>query len=150
MISFMISHHWYRQWLSKVWDANIYFTCWPTLIQLGLRKMPNPGSPNGPPMIDGWVVHLSSGGPSINNVLRLWNQLKMVRMSQSTSAFYLGIITNRHMISVESYVQFHSEIFSAKHNEFIGCQTDHRWWDLGSPGGFMGHIWRPGARLTKT
>ena len=25
-----------------------------------LQKMQNPGSPNGPPMVDGWVVHLSS------------------------------------------------------------------------------------------
>ena len=26
-----------------------------------LQKMQNPGSPNGPPMVDGWVVRLSSG-----------------------------------------------------------------------------------------
>ena len=26
-----------------------------------LWKMQNPGSPNGPPMVDGWVVRLSSG-----------------------------------------------------------------------------------------
>ena len=44
------------------------------------------------------------------------------------------------MISVESYVQFHSEIFSAKPKEFMGRQMDHPWWDLGSPGGFMGRM----------
>ena len=26
-----------------------------------LQKMQNPGSPNGPPTVDGWVVRLSSG-----------------------------------------------------------------------------------------
>ena len=26
-----------------------------------LQKMQNPGSPSGPPMVDGWVVRLSSG-----------------------------------------------------------------------------------------
>ena len=69
-------------------------------------------------------------------------------MSQPTSAFYSGISTSGHMISVESYNQFHSEIFSAKPKEFIGRQTDHRWWDLGSPGGSMGRIWRPGDHIS--
>ena len=88
------------------------------------------------------------GGPSINYLLRPWNQSKMVKMSESTSTFYLGVSTNEHMITVGSYVQFHSEKFSAKPKEFIGCQTDHRWWDLGSPGGFMGRIWRPGDHIS--
>ena len=52
-----------------------------------------------------------------------------------------------HDIS-ESYVQFHSEIFSAKPKEFIGRQTDNRWWDLGSPDGFIGHIWWPGDHIS--
>ena len=36
-----------------------------------------------------------------------------------------------------------SEIFFAKHKEFIGHQTDHPWLDLGSAVGFMGRNWRP-------
>ena len=68
-------------------------------------------------------------------------------MGKSECAFYSDTCTNGHMISVHRwnrlYAQFHSEIFSAKLKEFIGRQTDHRWWDLGSPGGFMGQIWRP-------
>ena len=100
-----------------------------------------------PWLMVGWPVSVL-GDPPINNLLRPWNQLKMVKMSQSMSVFYLGISTNGHMISVESYVQFHSEIFSAKPKEFIGRQTDHRWWDLVSPIGFMGHIWRPGDHIS--
>ena len=72
--------------------------------------------------------------------------IKMVKRRQSESAFYLGESTNGHMISVNGYV--HSEIFSAKPKEFIGRQTDHRWWDLGSTGGFMGRIWRPGDHIS--
>ena len=63
-----------------------------------------------PWLMVGWSVSVLSG-PSINNLLRPWNQLKMVKMNESTSAFYLGISTNGHMITVGSYVQFHSEIF---------------------------------------
>ena len=57
----------------------------------------------------------------------------------------------QYMICVELYiysVQFDSKIFSAKPKEFIGRQTDHRWWDLGLPGGFMGRIWRPGDHIS--
>ena len=100
-----------------------------------------------PWLMVGWSVSVL-GGPSINNLLRPWNRLKKVKMSQSTSAFYLGISTNGHMVSVESYVQFHSEIFSAKPKELIGRQTNHRWWDLCSPGGFMGRIWWPGDHIS--
>ena len=32
--------------------------------------------------------------------------------------------------------------------QFIGRQTDHPWWDLGSPVGFVGRIWRPGDRVS--
>ena len=60
----------------------------------------------------------------------------------------VGSLLNWHMISVESYVQFHSEIFPAKPQEFIGRQTDRRWWELESPGGFMGRIWRPGDHVS--
>ena len=44
--------------------------------QAVLRKKWNPGSPNGPPMIDGWVVRPLSSGWFVNNILRTWNQLK--------------------------------------------------------------------------
>ena len=49
---------------------------------------------------------------------------------------------------MESYIQFHSKIFSAKFKEFIGRQTDHRLWNLGAPSGFMGHTWRPGDDIS--
>ena len=45
-----------------------YFT-WYGPLGTVLRKKQNPGSPNGLPMIDGWVVRLSSGW-SVNNILR--------------------------------------------------------------------------------
>ena len=39
-----------------------------------LWQMQNPGSPNGPPTVDDWVVHLSCEWSV--NLLRPWNQLK--------------------------------------------------------------------------
>ena len=61
-----------------------------------LRKKQNPGSPDGPPMIDGWVVRLSSGW-SVNNILRPWNQLKnWPKISQSVFSLYSDTGTNRH------------------------------------------------------
>ena len=100
-----------------------------------------------PWLMVGWSISVL-GGLSINNLLRPWNQLKKVKISQSMPMFYLTISTNGHMISVESYVQIHSEIFPAKPQEFIGRQMDHWWWDLGSPGGFMGRIWQPGDHIS--
>ena len=38
--------------------------------------------------------------------------------------------------------------FLQKPKEFIGRQTDHRWWDLGLPSGFMGRIWQPGDHIS--
>ena len=74
--------------------------------------------------------------------------IKMFKRRQSEFAYILlqHKYKRTHDIS-ECYVQFHSEIFSAKPKEFIGCQTDHRWWDLGSPDGFMGRIWWPGDHI---
>ena len=112
-----------------------------------LGKMQNPGSHNGPLMVNGWVVGLSSGCSVNQWSAQTMKSIKMVKRRQSESEFYLGTSTNGHMIcsaSVESYVQFDTEIFSAKPKEFIGRQTDHRWWDLGSPGVFTGRIWWPG------
>ena len=62
-----------------------------------------------------WVL----GGPSINNLLRPQNQLKIVKMSQSTSTFYLGTSTNGHMISVELYVLFHSDFLQNLKNSLV-------------------------------
>ena len=50
--------------------------------------------------------------------------------------------------SVESSLHFHSKTFSAKLIASTGRQTDHLCWDLGSPGGLMGRIRRPGDRIS--
>ena len=42
---------------------------YPMHISPVLQKKQNPGSHNGPPMIDGWMVRLSSGW-SVNNKMR--------------------------------------------------------------------------------
>ena len=74
-----------------------------------LRKMQNPGLPNGPPMVDGWVVHLSSRW-SVNQ--KSAQTMKSIINGQNDPinvGVYLGISRNGHMITVESYVQFYSE-----------------------------------------
>ena len=60
-------------------DAVFASWCWDVILTIVLWKMLNPGSPNGPPtvdgwVVDGWVVHLSSGW--FANLLGPWNQLK--------------------------------------------------------------------------
>ena len=60
-----------------------------------LRKKQNLGSPNGPPMIDSWVVRLSFGW-SVNNILRTWIQLKnWSKRANRYSRFIQS--TNRHI-----------------------------------------------------
>ena len=101
---------------------------------------------NHPWLMVGWSVSVL-GGPSINNLLRAWNQLKWSKEAIEIRVLLRHKYKRTHDIS-ESSVQFHLEIFSAKPEEPIGRQTDHRWWDLGSPSGFMGRIWRPGDHIS--
>ena len=45
----------------KKMHLKVYLTDSVIKLMTVLQKVQNPGSPNGPPMVDGWVVHLSSG-----------------------------------------------------------------------------------------
>ena len=90
-----------------------------------------------------WVVRQSIIWP--------WNQLKNgqnepigIRVLFRHKYKWIRIIS----ASVESYLLFHSKIFCAKPEEFVGRQMDYRGWDLGSPGGYMGRIWRPGNKIS--
>ena len=101
--------------------------------------MQNPGSRNGPPMVDGpsqfWVVRRS---------VICWDQATNQKWSKWTKVdphFTKTQWTFEISASVESSLHFHSKTFSAKPKESIGRQTDHLWEDLGSPVGFMGLIW---------
>ena len=57
---------------------------------------------------------------------------------------------NGHLISLHLWNRLSTFIptFSAIPKESIGRQTDHVWYDLGSPGGFMSRIWWPGDRIS--
>ena len=65
-----------------------------------LRKMQNPGSHNGPPMVDGCVVRLSSVWSVNQKSVRNMKSIKMVKRRQSESTFYIGTSTKGHMLSV--------------------------------------------------
>ena len=64
-----------------------------------LLKKQNPGSPNGPPMIDGWVVRLSSGW-SVIIYTRYTETIKSIKelakTSQSVFTLYSDTSTHRH------------------------------------------------------
>ena len=82
-----------------------------------LWNMQNPGSHKGPPIVNGWTVRLNSGWSFNQLSAQTMKSIKMVKRRQSESVFWLSTSSNGHMIcsaSVESYVQFHTEIFSAK------------------------------------
>ena len=57
-----------------------------------------PGSPNGPPMVDGWVVVSVLGSPPINNLLRPCNQSKIGQNGPNGVRILLR--HNEHFISV--------------------------------------------------
>ena len=99
-----------------------------------------------PWLVVGWSVSVL-GGPSINNLLRAWNQLKWSKGDNWNPCFaYAQVQTDTWYQRIICPVSFQN-IFCKTH-EFIDCQMDHWWWDLGSSGGFMGRIWRPGDHIS--
>ena len=138
-----------KQTLLPFTQRHIKHVIWSIIpLKAVLQKMQNPGSPNGPPMVDGWVIRFSSGW-SVNHLLRPWNQLKLTnidiseycplfRSSYNRSLCYGGHgvdmtcdthSTNHDKKRDENYLQvrFHSEIFVAKAQDFIGRHMDHPW-----------------------
>ena len=106
-----------------------------------------------------WVAQRTTHGWWLGRPSQFWVVLQSINCSEheinenyQKQAIGIRVLLRRkykwnHDIS-ECYVQFHPEIFSAIPKEFIGRQTDHWWWDLGSPGGFMGRIWPPGDHIS--
>ena len=101
-----------------------------------------------------WVAQRTTHGLWLGGLSQVWVVCQLTifsehEINQNGQKEAIGIrvllrhkYKRTHDIS-ESYVQFHSKILTAKPKESIGRQTYHRWWDIGSPGGFMGRIWRP-------
>ena len=86
-----------------------------------LQKMQNLGSPNGLPMVEGWVVRQS---------IICWDHASSKKWSTWTKRgphFTKAQWTFDISASVESSLHFHSKTFSAKPKESIGRQTDHLW-----------------------
>ena len=101
-----------------------------------LLKNQNPWSPYGPPKAGGWVAHPNPGWPVITNV-EIQTKFKLCGHTEAEGQ----PINNLKTIELECQHR--------NFGEFTSRQPDHLWWGSGSPGAFMGRIWRPGDRFSK-
>ena len=86
-----LQSHWYQYVSNTILQVSIYDTV--------LSKVENPGSPNGPTMVDRWVVRVTFGWSAYIDVVRNDNETAM-----SSCVIYFQPVPKRHMIDMCSLI----------------------------------------------